>query len=124
MLPFRPLSQFVFQFLIITSTALGKAFIQAYKEIIKNKHNTHFIKEKYNSCMNVEEALNILNLDKNKIYKKLSKEELKSLKEEINNRHLVLNKLNEKSGPYNGSAYIQKKAQVAKEVLLQHLKLQ
>ncbi|SBT71742.1 mitochondrial import inner membrane translocase subunit TIM16, putative [Plasmodium malariae] len=124
MLPFRPLSQFVFQFLIITSTALGKAFIQAYKEIIKNKHNTHFIKEKYNSCMNVEEALNILNLDKNKIYKKLSKEELISLKEEINNRHLVLNKLNEKSGPYNGSAYIQKKAQVAKEVLLQHLKLQ
>ncbi|SBS99593.1 mitochondrial import inner membrane translocase subunit TIM16, putative (PAM16) [Plasmodium malariae] len=98
--------------------------LQAYKEIIKNKHNTHFIKEKYNSCMNVEEALNILNLDKNKIYKKLSKEELKSLKEEINNRHLVLNKLNEKSGPYNGSAYIQKKAQVAKEVLLQHLKLQ
>ncbi|CRG97913.1 mitochondrial import inner membrane translocase subunit TIM16, putative [Plasmodium gallinaceum] len=124
MLPFRPLSQFVFQFLIVTSTALSKAFIQAYKEIIKNKKNTNFIKEKYNTCMNVEEALNILNLDKNKIYKNLNKEELMSLKEEINNRHLILHKLNEKSGPYNGSAYIQKKAKVAKDILFQHLKLQ
>ncbi|GAW81421.1 mitochondrial import inner membrane translocase subunit TIM16 [Plasmodium gonderi] len=123
MLPFRPLSQFIFQFLIITSTALGKAFIQAYKEIIKNK-NTNFIKEKYNTCMNVEEALNILNVDKNKIYKKLTKDELTALREEINNRHMILNKLNQKSGPYNGSIYIQKKAEIAKDVLLQNLKLQ
>ncbi|GAB66931.1 hypothetical protein PCYB_102810 [Plasmodium cynomolgi strain B] len=121
MLPFRPLSQFVFQFLIITSTALGKAFIQAYKEIIKNK-NTHFIKEKYNTCMNVEEALNILSVDKNKVYKNLTKEELKALREEIHNRHMILSKLNEKSGPYNGSAYIQKKAEIARDVLLQSLK--
>lgn len=28
MLPFKPLSQFIFQFVFITSTALGKAFIQ------------------------------------------------------------------------------------------------
>ncbi|CAD2108363.1 mitochondrial import inner membrane translocase subunit TIM16, putative [Plasmodium vinckei] len=124
MLPFKPLSQFIFQFVFITSTALGKAFIQAYKEIIKNKNNTNLIKEKYNSYMNVEEALNILNLDRNKIYKKLTKEELMSLKEEINNRHIVLNKLNAKSGSYNGSVYIQKKAEVAKNILFQHLKLE
>ncbi|CAA9988701.1 mitochondrial import inner membrane translocase subunit TIM16, putative [Plasmodium knowlesi strain H] len=123
MLPFRPLSQFVFQFLIITSTALGKAFIQAYKEIIKNK-NTHLIKEKYSTCMNVEEALNILNVDKSKIYKNLTREELNALREEINNRHMILSKLNEKSGPYNGSAYIQKKAEIARDVLLQSLKQQ
>ncbi|SBS84497.1 mitochondrial import inner membrane translocase subunit TIM16, putative (PAM16) [Plasmodium ovale curtisi] len=96
----------------------------AYKEIIKNKHNTNFIKEKYNSCMNIEEALNILNVDRNKVYKKMTKEELMSLKEEIHNRHLVLYKLNEKCGPYNGSVYIQKKAKVAKDILFQHLKLQ
>ncbi|VWU52921.1 mitochondrial import inner membrane translocase subunit TIM16, putative [Hepatocystis sp. ex Piliocolobus tephrosceles] len=123
MLPFRPLSQFVFQFFIITSTALGKAFIQAYKEVIKNKHNTQFIKQKYNSCMNIEEAINILNVDRNKIYKKLTKEDLKLLKEEITNRHQVLNRLNEKSGQYNGSVYIQKKAKVAKDILFQHLNI-
>ncbi|EUD68258.1 hypothetical protein C922_01277 [Plasmodium inui San Antonio 1] len=123
MLPFRPLSQFVFQFLIITSTALGKAFIQAYREIIKNK-NTHFIKEKYSTCMNVEEALNILSVDKNKIYKNLTREELNALREEIHNRHMILSRLNEKSGSYNGSAYIQKKAEIARDVLLQSLKQQ
>lgn len=66
----------------------------------------------------------ILNVDKTKIYKNLNKEELMSLKDEITNRHLILNKLNEKNGPYNGSAYIQKKARIAKDILFQHLKLQ
>lgn len=124
MFPFKPLSQFIFQFLLVTSTAFSKAFVQAYKEIIRNKQNTALLKERYNNNMNIEEALNILNVDRNKIYKKnLNKEELLALKNEIKNRYIILHKLNEKSGSYNGSVYIQKKTEIAKEVLLQHLKL-
>ncbi|PFH38031.1 putative mitochondria-associated granulocyte macrophage CSF signaling molecule [Besnoitia besnoiti] len=115
-----PLGRILAQFVVVAGSAVGRAFVQAYKDAAKrgalNAASAAGRQQlSLRPRMSADEARRILGLDAS------GSSSAPLCRQDIEARHKRLHEINAPSGRFAGSPYLQKKVDIAKIILLEKI---